>query len=65
MRTEKNIRRVTGICVFILLAAGPLQAQQKTLKVLISADMEGVGGVSTWEVQADPKGGNTKNSDGL
>ena len=56
MRTEKNMRRLTGICVFILLAAGSLPAQQKKLKVLISADMEGVGGVSTWEVQADPKG---------
>lgn len=56
MRTEKNMRRLTGISLFILLAAGSLQAQQKKLKVLISADMEGVGGVSTWEVQADPKG---------
>ena len=56
MRTEKSMGRVTGICVLILLAAGSLQAQQKKLKVLISADMEGVGGVSTWEIQADPKG---------
>ncbi|PYT29243.1 MAG: hypothetical protein DMG58_16650 [Acidobacteria bacterium] len=27
-----------------------------TLKVYISADMEGIGGVSTWDVQALPKG---------
>src|SRR3954471_3160207 len=26
------------------------------LKVYISADMEGIGGVSTWDIQADPKG---------
>jgi D-amino peptidase len=45
---------LTGICVFILLTAASVQAQQKKLKVLISADMEGVGGVSTWEVQAEP-----------
>jgi D-amino peptidase len=50
------MHRLTGICVFILLTAASVQAQQKKLKVLISADMEGVGGVSTWEVQADPKG---------
>ena len=50
------MRRLTGICVFILLTAASVQAQQKKLKVLISADMEGVGGVSTWNVQADPKG---------
>jgi D-amino peptidase len=31
-------------------------APAKKLKVLISADMEGVGGVSTWQVQADPSG---------
>ena len=50
------MRRLMGFCVFVLLAAGSVQAQQKRLKVLISADMEGIGGVSTWEVQADPKG---------
>jgi len=50
------MRRLMGLCVFILLTAGSAQAQQKKLKVLISADMEGIGGVSTWEVQADSKG---------
>src|SRR5262249_13027981 len=28
----------------------------ETLKIYISADMEGIGGVSTWDVQAEPKG---------
>ncbi len=50
------MRRLMAFCIFILLTAGSVQAQQKKLKVLISADMEGIGGVSTWEVQADPKG---------
>ena len=50
------MRRLIGFCVFILLTAGSVQAQQKKLKVLISADMEGIGGVSTWEVQVDSKG---------
>lgn len=31
-------------------------SDQKKLKVYISADMEGIGGVSTWQVQADSKG---------
>jgi D-amino peptidase len=48
------MRRLMTTCIFILLAAGSVQAQQKKLKVLISADMEGIGGVSTWEVQAEP-----------
>ncbi|HLW86661.1 MAG TPA: M55 family metallopeptidase [Candidatus Sulfotelmatobacter sp.] len=50
------MRRVMGVCIFILLTASSAQAQQKKLKVLISADMEGVGGVSAWDVQADSKG---------
>ncbi len=42
----------------VLLSAGGLAAQSAggPLKVLISADMEGVGGVSTWSVQANAKG---------
>ena len=43
-------------CILFLFAMGPAQAQQKKLKMLISADMEGVGGVSAWAVQADSKG---------
>jgi len=41
------------------MAAALLRAQPAgpaKLKVFISADMEGVGGVSTWRVQADSKG---------
>lgn len=49
------MRRLMKLSVFILFVAGSVEAQQKKLKVLISADMEGVGGVSTWDVQADPK----------
>jgi D-amino peptidase len=44
------------VCVFTLLMASSVEAQEKKLKVLIAADMEGVNGVSTWDVQADPKG---------
>ena len=50
------MRKLIGSCVVIPVTAGSLHAQQRKLKVLISADMEGVGGVSTWNVQADPKG---------
>lgn len=32
------------------------------LKIYISADMEGVGGVSTWDVQAETKGANMRSS---
>ena len=41
------------------IATASLRAQQPAppgLKVLISADMEGIGGVSTWSVQAGSKG---------
>jgi len=46
----------SGIRAFLttLLLAATVQAQEKKLKVYISADMEGVGGVSTWQVQAAP-----------
>ena len=49
------MRRLRCFCLLFLLATGPVLAQ-KRLKVLISADMEGVGGVSTWVVQAGSKG---------
>ena len=45
-----------GFLLFALLTVSSVGAQQKKLKVLISADMEGLGGVVTWDVQADPKG---------
>jgi D-amino peptidase len=45
-----------GICSLLTVALFGVaaQPQEKKLKVYISADMEGVGGVSTWQVQAAP-----------
>jgi len=40
----------------ILLIAARASAQQGGLKVYISTDMEGIGGVSTWDVQASSRG---------
>jgi D-amino peptidase len=40
----------------LTLAGSSLAADPASLKVYISADMEGVGGVSTWEKQADVGG---------
>ncbi|SPF35583.1 Peptidase M55 D-aminopeptidase [Candidatus Sulfotelmatobacter kueseliae] len=40
----------------VLLLAAVAAAQENKLKVYIAADMEGIGGVSTWEVQADARG---------
>ncbi len=49
--------RDTAFAAVVVLAAAALRAQSPApLKVLISADMEGVGGVSTWSVQAGSKG---------
>ncbi len=56
------MRRVFALATAFLLAAAGFAAQEKLslerkkLKVYISADMEGVGGVVTWEIQADPHG---------
>jgi D-amino peptidase len=44
-----------SVCGVLLLASAS-GAQQNPLKVYISADMEGIGGVSTWSVQAQPSG---------
>jgi len=43
-------------CIAILLLGALASAQSNRLKVYIAADMEGIGGVSTWDVQADAKG---------
>jgi D-amino peptidase len=49
--------RAAVVAVAAVLAAARLGAQAPApLKILISADMEGVGGVSTWSVQAGSKG---------
>jgi D-amino peptidase len=49
-------RRTCWMYVLTLLVATATLAQENKLKVYISADMEGVGGVSTLEVQAEPRG---------
>jgi D-amino peptidase len=51
--TMKNLSLLASLIVLWPHASA---AQSKGLKVFISADMEGVGGVSTWDVQASPKG---------
>jgi D-amino peptidase len=43
-------------CIAIFLLGALASAQSNRLKVYIAADMEGIGGVSTWDVQADTKG---------
>jgi len=50
------MRRLIALCIFALFVTGSVHAQQKKLKVLISADMEGIGGVNSWYIQTDPKG---------
>lgn len=43
--------------VFLFLAATvAAEAQTQPLKVYVSADMEGIGGVATWKVQGSPQG---------
>ena len=47
----------TVVAVFLLLAPLGLSAEPpKKLKVFISADMEGIGGIVTWDVQARSSG---------
>ena len=50
------IKQTTFLIALLLSFATGSFAQGKKLKVYISADMEGVGGVSTWDVQASAKG---------
>jgi D-amino peptidase len=50
------MRRIIPICALLLLAASVTQAQPEELKIYISVDMEGIGGVSTWDVQAGSEG---------
>jgi len=50
------IKKTTSLIALLLVFATGSFAQGKQLKVYISADMEGVGGVSTWDVQASAKG---------
>jgi D-amino peptidase len=51
-----KIKRTLLAAFSLILLAITCTAQGKPLKVFISADMEGVDGVSTWDVQANAKG---------
>src|SRR5258708_38220708 len=50
------MKRITTVCVSALLLLSAVQAQAPRLKVYISADMEGIGGVDTWSIQASAPG---------
>lgn len=50
------MKRTVWMGAVVLLAAVTSSAQQRAVKVYISADMEGIGGVSTWDVQAHASG---------
>jgi D-amino peptidase len=50
------MNQIIRVIVVVLLTVASTVAQENKLKVYISADMEGVGGVSTWDVQATPQG---------
>ena len=47
---------VAGLLTLLLAFAPASAKKRKELKVYISADMEGIGGVSTWKVQATSEG---------
>ncbi len=51
-----KIKRTLLAAFSLILLAITCAAQGEPLKVFISADMEGVDGVSTWDVQANAKG---------
>jgi D-amino peptidase len=48
-------KRLLAAAAALFLSA-PALAEPARLKVYISADMEGIGGVSTWDKQSSPKG---------
>jgi D-amino peptidase len=50
------MNRIGYILTVVVMFAATVSAQDKKLKVYISADMEGVAGVSTWGVQGLPPG---------
>ena len=50
------MQRRVWLWALVLLLLGSGQAPQKKLKVYISSDMEGIGGVSTWKKDAGSKG---------
>ena len=55
MARRKLAYRLLAVCALLMLV-NAARAEQKKLKVYISADMEGVDGVVTWDVQGMPKG---------
>jgi D-amino peptidase len=50
------MKRFLLLALLLCVVTTFCSSQSKPLKVFISADMEGIGGVSTWDVQAQPKG---------
>ncbi len=50
------MRRGAYLCAMVLLAVTAGEGQPRKLKIYISADMEGIGGVSTWQIQAGSQG---------
>ncbi|MBZ5554523.1 MAG: M55 family metallopeptidase [Acidobacteriia bacterium] len=50
------MKRIVHVLAVVALLTLSVNAQVKKLKVYISADMEGVAGVSTWNVQGLPPG---------
>jgi D-amino peptidase len=50
------MKRITRMCTVVMLACTFAFAREHRLKVYVSVDMEGIGGVSTWTVQAAPGG---------
>lgn len=46
------MKRIAALFTLTFVMATTALSQQEKLKVYISADMEGIGGVSTWQVQA-------------
>ena len=48
------MRRGAWFFLSVLLLVAAAYPQENKLKIYISADMEGIGGVSTWQVQAAP-----------
>jgi len=50
------MKPIITACVSAFLLLSAVQAQPQRLKIYISADMEGVGGVDAWSIQASPPG---------
>jgi D-amino peptidase len=53
---RKQVANSLSLVALVILGLNVASAQQKKLKVYISADMEGVDGVVTWDVQGMPTG---------